>query len=546
MTLLTTQLFLYLSKLINMQNTLLLMTDEEDVPTQLCEGLSFPIVCSQYSISDSDVIANQIQSQTIRYNPILLSGEGHKDLILKLRDHPLLFSFNHVWVMPIEYGSLMSLRLDNNIIFYENITGGSYNIYDSYAIKGGRSITTKLLEWPKDDISLKIQKRALEGRSNLNGVVLRHSYVRRSKLWGYVLSIIQRKLNFTLLENKSKEKGWGAKHNNGTWSGLIGQIHKEETDIVSALMANLERHEVVDFCWPTGEMKLTLVGSNKGVPKVNIWAYVVFPLKAWIVGLVMFIVLSVFFSIANEKSLMQGFTLVMRLFLQMGYELALKGMASRGLLMTAALCLNIIFIYYSSDLTAKMTAEPQMPSIRSFDDVERLGYEVAISRGFGSMPYNVLSTAPSRSSMRQMYDDNRIKVIESDDKLSKLIQSDSKTLAFHYVDRLGNNVNHMDIAEAIRLRMSFAFKKGSEFSALFSHYLFKIQEVGIQARIPNKYRDPRNREYGMTEPIVLGYDNLFFPFGWLALGIVVAMPVLVAEVLARHLIAPKHPLTQRS
>ena len=93
--------------------------------------------------------------------------------------------------MPIEYGSLMSLRLDNNIIFYENITGGSYTIYDSYAVKGGRSITTKLLEWPKDDISLMIQRRALEGRSNLNGVVLRRSYLRRSKLWGYVLSIIQ-------------------------------------------------------------------------------------------------------------------------------------------------------------------------------------------------------------------------------------------------------------------------------------------------------------------------------------------------------------------
>ena len=102
-----------------MQNTLLLMTDEEDVPTQFCGGMSFPIVCYQYSISDGNVVANQLQSQTIRYNPILVSGGGHKDLILKLGDHPLLFSFNHVWVMPIEYESLISLRLDNNIIFYE-------------------------------------------------------------------------------------------------------------------------------------------------------------------------------------------------------------------------------------------------------------------------------------------------------------------------------------------------------------------------------------------------------------------------------------------
>ena len=117
--------------------------------------------------------------------------------------------------------------------------------------------------------------------------------------------------------------------------------------------------------------------------------------------------------------------------------------------MTAALCLNIIFIHYASDLTAKMTAEPQIPSIRSFEDVERLGYEVAMLYGFGDMPHKVLRSAPNGSAMQRFYDDNRIIVAESREELSKLIQSDSKTLAFYYVGTLGKNVIHMDIAEAI-------------------------------------------------------------------------------------------------
>ena len=44
----------------------------------------------------------------------------------------------------------------------------------------------------------------------------------------------------------------------------------------------------------------------------------------------------------------------------------------------------------------------------------------------------------------------------------------------------------------------------------------------------------------MAEPIVLGYDNLFFPFGWLALGIVLVVPILVAEVFGKWFKASKH------
>ena len=63
----------------------------------------------------------------------------------------------------------------------------------------------------------------------------------------------------------------------------------------------------------------------------------------------------------------------------MSIELSPSGVASKALLLTAAMSLNLIVIYYSSDLTARMTAEPEKLGIASFLDVEREGYKVRVS-----------------------------------------------------------------------------------------------------------------------------------------------------------------------
>ena len=63
----------------------------------------------------------------------------------------------------------------------------------------------------------------------------------------------------------------------------------------------------------------------------------------------------------------------------MSTELLPRGIASKALLLTAAMSLNLIVIYYSSDLTARMTAEPEKLGVSSFRDVEREGYKVRAS-----------------------------------------------------------------------------------------------------------------------------------------------------------------------
>ena len=68
-----------------------------------------------------------------------------------------------------------------------------------------------------------------------------------------------------------------------------------------------------------------------------------------------------------------------RLFLQMGSNLSMRGHAAKAVLLASAIGLNLIFIYYTTDLTAKMTCAPSMLDIRSFQDIMDLGYKVRAS-----------------------------------------------------------------------------------------------------------------------------------------------------------------------
>ena len=54
-----------------------------------------------------------------------------------------------------------------------------YTLYESYAVKGGAPITTKITEWhPRNETvgNMRLFKDILEKRSNLNGALVRYSW----------------------------------------------------------------------------------------------------------------------------------------------------------------------------------------------------------------------------------------------------------------------------------------------------------------------------------------------------------------------------------
>ena len=57
----------------------------------------------------------------------------------------------------------------------------------------------------------------------------------------------------------------------------------------------------------------------------------------------------------------------------------------------------------------------------------------------------------------------------------------------------------------------------------------KLINMGVVDRFKRKYVMKHDEEYGIAEPITLGYENLFFPFGIITLGVVLAGVAIVGE-----------------
>merc|ERR1711884_550055 len=114
-------------------------------------------------------------------------------------------------------------------------------------------------------------------------------------------------------------------------------LNEDDIDLVAGLMVSKKRQDALDYAWPIYNQKITLLGSRSTTPRLNVWVYInVFPLTAWVSGFALLIVAALCFSVSCQETIAQSITMMGRLFLQIGYELPTKGIASKGLLMTAA------------------------------------------------------------------------------------------------------------------------------------------------------------------------------------------------------------------
>ena len=68
---------------------------------------------------------------------------------------------------------------------------------------------------------------------------------------------------------------------------------------------------------------------------------------------------------------------------------------------------------------------------------------------------------------------------------------------------------------------------------LFSHYLVKMQESGLVAKLKDKWVNKleESQFVGFGDAIPLGYENVLFPFGIVAIAILVGAIIVVAELI---------------
>ena len=193
--------------------------------------------------------------------------------------------------------SNFTLDLTSNVYLFvpEN---SSIVIYEVYKIRTEdiRVIVQKLASWSIDaGMSLASNQSFWERRSDLRGTELKiaalptQPYLEMDKdkdlvmsgMYPDVFHVLQGLLNFTYIFSQPQDGSWGIRHENGSWSGMIGQLQRGEIDIAPApfTITNL-RSKVVDFALPIVEMHHRFFVKN---PKDGFnWRAYTDPLGVWV------------------------------------------------------------------------------------------------------------------------------------------------------------------------------------------------------------------------------------------------------------------------
>ena len=547
------QLFLYISKILQLPSPTLLLKEDETIPMEMCNGSAFPIACIQYRSDDSSNIQELLKSEVgNKKSQIFISDRDHQDLMTNLSQDMSFFDRSKVLVVPFDLVNKMHLRLrlDSRVLLYKETQSGGYEVFESYAIKGGTPITKLLFVW-SPGLELPLAIDFLASRSNLQEVKLKNSWFNSTPLVilaqgndysnavGFsvdILNDLQSQLNFTY-ESVSPQKGkWGWKLKNGSWSGLVGMLLDKKIDMTAVgTLVNIKRHGVVDSLLPFFSMQYALLSPSANKPKLNAWEYAYrFSLSVWLTTIAFLILAAILFSISSRQSVGQGLTLMARLFLQLGYDVPTTlRVASRMLLLISALTFMLIFMYYESELTATMTSKPPKLGINSFEDVIGQEYTVVTQQANG-LAEGFLKSAPKDSAMRWIYD-NQYMALNDFKPLRRVLEME-KTLLWApyspfktkpYEKRLVN----LEIRETVVLYLSLVLQKDSEFTEVFNYHLLKMMENGKMEAMKLRWMTSSNQEFGISNAIQLGYENVMDPFACCALGVIVAAWMSLLEYL---------------
>ena len=550
---------------------------------QACRTLPW-VLCLADDNDNNELVEHLgVMHQGRKHDGIIFANEGQKELLQQLNIlAPKIFRSKYPIFMPIGYSKDLKLRLDSNIIFFEEKVPEQYSLVDIFAVKGGTPIELKLANWTTlNGFKFVRSHNRWERRTDLKGARFFNIFgVHR--LWanvtrdekgnitgsnGYyqdVLFLVLKRLNLTIITMEPKETNINKLLGNGTWSGVIGALQRKEADIGSSgLGLTSERAAYVDYTIKT-QVRPTPITLLAHIPKgsdLNMWVYLqVFGLLQWIIFLsfiISFVIIITTMYILDKnrkeesKLKIMGSALATAYLytLQLGDHPKLKGLKSKLMLMTMSWMTLLMFICYSSEITAQMTSGPAKIPVRRFEDVIRHGYKVVSASNYY---VNTLATASPDSAKHQAYklhfetgsglkvakDGIKVAIAETiSDPKTLMLATELSLARFEKIEEkhLAYQLYALRMDDASYVWGGFALQKDSEFLGLFNFYLLKAIEHGTIKRLFQRYHIDLyvKEQFGMVEPQPLTYKNVMFTFIFLGTGIFAAIVIAMLEYITK-------------
>lgn len=490
--------------------------------------------------------------------------------------------------LPNEYSRTIEIRLDNNVVFYDTQTNGSYSLIDRYTVNGGPEMVMEIGTWDKNGVSLTKKMNKWDRRTNLMGAKFVNTlyenevggaffvYGQNGTIIGSTghyqdqLFYILDRLNVTIETRSESEELDGA----GDCEYFL--MHKM-TDICSGGYADypcyyncFSKHIITKY--PAGRTLLA------GVPKTNSldpWAYInVFRLAQWLVLFLFLTLMSLMtplYGVAlggsnHGFSTIESFENTYLFLLQQGNHPGGRLRAQAFLSLTTSMLTLLFFIYYSNDITAKMTAGSPPHPVKNFQDVLDFGYKIIL---VGTLEEFLLRSAKNGSAKRTVYetyfgeDGKQIKEWEHAMQSGNITWINKIALPFWYnltaqnLDWAANQVIHdsktlwycqrncatekIEQGTVIDLRMDdmtytyggFMLRGDSEYLSLISHYVRKAFETGIYHRIHLTYSSKTPMKIGLTEPGAVKIENVMGPFNVLGTFIIISVGIALIEKMVK-------------
>ena len=525
------------------------------------------IFCKIDSTELAGHLAN-VERGSMQDSLIFGPGQSHGQLLAYIEHvDPFMFRLNTPVFMPLEYSDRIELRLDSNVVFYKEEKPGTYKVLDKFAVKGGTPIVIDLGKWDSSyGMRLHNYKNRWDRRTDLRGAEIVNS-LRTTGPWSILLRdadgnvvgsrgqlqdlmfYMAERVNLSIKAIEEIYDGQWKMSENGSWRGGVGVLQRKEADVCSFGMGILhDRALVIDFPLAVIYDPATLFALKPSGIAANMWVYVtVFRVIQWAIFLLLLIafatVMTMILIWRSEQWHDSHINLVPTalgtsfLFtIQMEELLDTKNFATRILTLTTAMLTLLLWVYYTNDITAKMTSGPPEISVKNFEDV--LHYEYRVVAWSRAIIDQLRDSHPGTARLQVFYENFFNDGIEDKKKYEikmsiheKMLDKESKTLLYAqriavipkstYEKFLVDKIYPFKIDDSSYNLLGLGLQKDSEFLGIFNHYLLKEMESGLNMRARRSLQHSFyvNEQFEMREPQPLGSNNVMFLFILLGFGL---------------------------
>lgn len=364
------------------------------------------------------------------------------------------------------------------------------------------------------------------------------------------LKVLSKSLNFKMKILAPADGEWGRETENGSWTGLVGMVLRNESDIgIGGLAVTEKRHKVIDYSAPYRYTYLTFATNlSPKLPKFTAFLYP-FTLELWIALAMLLIAMPFVFKLLLSKKVSLGENLfyILKPLLSESLLIRHNGTTRDYFLLGGSLAGSMFLTCcYSANLLSFLTIPLNE---RGIQNIKQLSEEVAhggfIAGAFkGTNVLNILraSQHPSIAAMADHIEKNKYHIEGSIDAVEEFYRSKRSALIAPAVYFQMNFPNVLQISpEPIKCTdISMAVSKSFCCKRRLDSHIRRMFDSGVSQQILKRIlahieiKSSVRKTYG-DQDITLNLEDLMGAFIFFIMGNILSVITLSIEMIISKL-----------